>query len=101
MKRIAICTLFAVVLLCTGMCYTVMAAATSSSCKHNNTRRYGETVSNWTVSHTVTLSASQGPQTCYGTAWVEKVTEQCLDCGHSWEIDTYMHERHTLCGINY
>lgn len=50
---------------------------------------------------TVTFSASQGPQQCTYSHWVEVVSFVCADCGYVIGNDTYQHEKHTLCGVNY
>lgn len=76
-------------------------ASASSACKHTNMVQRGSTVGNWTVSHTVTLSQSIGPQTCTGSAWVEEVYLVCTQCGYSVFLDKYYHEKHNICGINY
>lgn len=76
-------------------------ASTDAACLHSNMQRKGQVVGNWTYTHTVTLSASQGAQTCTAHCSVEEVYDYCPDCGHSVLIDTYNHERHTICGVNY
>lgn len=100
-KKVRIYTIVIVILLCMGTCFTAMAANQREACQHTRDDRRGQIVSTRNVSHTITLSSSQGPQTCYGSIWIEEVYGYCLDCGYSWYIDTYMHERHNLCGINY
>lgn len=89
-----------VCILCTGM--TLMASAsTRGACMHHNTKWFGETVDYKTSSHTVTLQASQGPQICSYSKWVDKTTLMCTDCGYVIGGDTYYHEKHSLCGIDY
>ncbi|MCI9071294.1 MAG: hypothetical protein HFH80_00520 [Lachnospiraceae bacterium] len=89
-----------VCILCTGMTL-IASAGTGGACKHQNTKWFGETVDYKTGSHSVTLQASQGPQTCNYSKWVERTSLLCTDCGYAIGGDTYYHEKHSLCGIDY
>lgn len=91
---ICVCTL------CAGM--TMMVSAnTNAACMHHNTKWFGSTVDYKTGSHTVTLSQSQGPQQCNYSKWVDETSLICTDCGYVIGGDTYYHEKHSICGVNY
>lgn len=87
-------------IMCIGMTL-VVSADTRAACTHPNINRYGSTVSSWSGSHTVTFSASQGPQQCTYSHWVEVVSFVCADCGYVIGTDTYQYEKHALCGVDY
>lgn len=89
-----------VCLLClsTGL---IALASTKATCKHTNAGERRMIEGPWPVSHTVTASQSQGPVTCSGIIWKEKVYYYCPDCGHSVLWDVFTHEKHDVCGMNY
>lgn len=69
-------------------------------CRHPNMTQQGS-VSSWSGSHTVKLSESSGTQTCHITYSSEEVYLYCSLCGHKVHLDTYYHESHSVCPINF
>ena len=100
MRRKIRLSVIVVCLLClsTGL---IALASTKATCKHTNAGERRMIEGPWPVSHTVTASQSQGPVTCSGIIWKEKVYYYCPDCGHSVLWDVFTHEKHDVCGMNY
>lgn len=97
---IKLLSVICICVLCIGM--TMIASAnTDSACRHKNAKWYGENVDYKIGTHYVTLSQSQGPQQCDYSKWVEKTSLICTDCGYVLGGDTYYHEKHSICGIDY
>ena len=76
-------------------------AANKGTCSHSNAREQRTIEGPWSVAHTITISQAQGPVTCTVMIWKERVYYFCPDCGHNMLWDTFTHEKHNICGINY
>lgn len=86
--------------MCIGITMTA-SASTNAACTHPSIVQYGENVGHWSGSHEVTLVESKGPETCTYSHWVDKISWVCKDCRAVIATDTYHHENHSLCGMNF
>ena len=75
-------------------------AATSGACTHPSTYQNGYTVSSWNGSHTINLGSGETMK-CDYMHWVEERHTICTTCRKDLYRQTYEHENHTKCGMNY